>query len=122
MPKCKDCSNSECIWPGAETREGLCDIFVKRPEATAPAPVSPSKSSDWLNCGDCHWQPGTGGIDGCVQQIVEALNAAGLETVASCCGHGKRPGNIALRDGREIIICPDYESGRKIDKLFPPIS
>lgn len=91
-------------------------------EATAPPQGSPSNSSDLLNCGSCHWQPGVGGIDGCVQPIVKALNAAGLETVASCCGHGKRPGNIALRDGREIIICPDFEAGRRIDKLFPPIS
>lgn len=49
MPKCKDCANPECIWPGAETREGLCDIFVKRPEAPNPPPVSPSKSSELLS-------------------------------------------------------------------------
>lgn len=49
MPKCKDCAHLQCVWVGAETRVGLCDIFVKRPEATAPQPVSPSKSSDGLN-------------------------------------------------------------------------
>lgn len=61
-------------------------------------------------------------VDSCIAEIVRAFNAIGLVTVASCCGHGKRPGNIALADGREIIISPDYETARKIDELFPPIS
>lgn len=61
----------------------------------------------------------TKGIDACIAPIVKALNDAGAATVASCCGHGHRPGNIALADGREIIIAPDFETGRRIDKLFP---
>lgn len=36
-------------------------------------------------------------IDSCIAPIVRALNDAGVITVASCCGHGKRPGNIALK-------------------------
>ena len=58
-------------------------------------------------------------IDKCIAQIVKALNMSGLKTVASCCGHGKRPGSIALGDGREIIIVSDYKDGRKIDECFP---
>lgn len=58
-------------------------------------------------------------IDGCIAPLVEALNAAGLPTVASCCGHGHRPGNIVLEDGREIIIARSFEEGRQIDALFP---
>ena len=61
-------------------------------------------------------------IDSCILSIVMALNAAGMRTIASCCGHGKQPGNIALADGRELIIAEDYEMARKIDKLFPPIN
>lgn len=61
-------------------------------------------------------------VDSCIAPIVEALNAAGVVTVASCCGHGRQPGNIALADGREIIIAPDFETGRRIDSLFPPIN
>ncbi|HEY0169894.1 MAG TPA: hypothetical protein VGB98_02490 [Pyrinomonadaceae bacterium] len=60
-------------------------------------------------------------VDSCIAPIVRALNGVGVVTVASCCGHGKQPGNIALADGREIVIAPDYETGRRIDKLFPPI-
>lgn len=43
-------------------------------------------------------------IDKCIAPLVKALNMSGLETVASCCGHGKHPGNIILRDNRVIII------------------
>lgn len=60
-------------------------------------------------------------IDCCISNIVKALNDVGIETVASCCGHGKQPGNIVFKDGREIIIAPDFETGRKISSIFDPI-
>ena len=43
-------------------------------------------------------------IDHCIHQIVAALNAGGIRTEASCCGHGKMKGNIILEDGRTLII------------------
>lgn len=58
-------------------------------------------------------------VDQNIALIVQALNLCGLETVASCSGHGHRPGNIALRDGREIFIARDYDEARRIDALFP---
>ena len=58
-------------------------------------------------------------VDTEIASFVAALNSCGLETVASCSGHGFRPGNIALRDGREIIIARDFDEARKIDALFP---
>jgi hypothetical protein len=61
-------------------------------------------------------------IDRCIAPLVRALNAWGIRTIASCCGHGKCPGNIVLEDGRELIICPDYETAREVDVAFPPIS
>lgn len=60
-------------------------------------------------------------IDSCIAPLVNALNGAEILTVASCCGHFKRPGNIALADGRELIVAPDYETARQVDKAFPPI-
>ncbi|MFH1624348.1 MAG: hypothetical protein ABID54_04230 [Pseudomonadota bacterium] len=44
------------------------------------------------------------GIDFCIADIVAALNAANIITVASCCGHGKMDGLISLGDGREIAL------------------
>ena len=52
---------------------------------------------------------------------MQALNNTGIPTVASCCGHGKRPGNVVLADGREIILAPDFETARKVDGAFPPL-
>ena len=43
-------------------------------------------------------------IDSCIVPFVQALNDAGFETIASCCGHGRVPGRISFRDGREFII------------------
>lgn len=43
-------------------------------------------------------------IDHCIHQIVAALNAGGVYTVASCCGHGKTAGRIDLEDGRILLI------------------
>lgn len=42
--------------------------------------------------------------DPCIAPIVKALNDAGLRTVASCCGHGKRPGSIVLANRTELVI------------------
>ena len=57
-------------------------------------------------------------IDRCIAPLVEALNGGGIRTVASCCGHGKGMGNIALEDGRELEICPDFKAARRIDAMW----
>lgn len=45
------------------------------------------------------------GIDYCIADIVAALNAANIKTVASCCGHSILGGGvISLEDGRELKI------------------
>jgi len=57
-------------------------------------------------------------VDSCIAPIIQALNNAGIETIASCCGHKRRIGNIVLGDNRELFIIPDFETGRKIDELI----
>lgn len=44
-------------------------------------------------------------VDICLADIVAALNAANIITVASCCGHGEMDGIITLEDGRELRVC-----------------
>lgn len=58
-------------------------------------------------------------VDRCIAPLVEAQNAAGLETVASCCGHGFVPGWIALRDCRQVMIAADLEQARRMAGPFP---
>ena len=43
-------------------------------------------------------------IDYCIHRIVAALNAGGVNTLASCCGHGRMKGLISLEDGRDLVI------------------
>jgi len=57
-----------------------------------------------------------------IADLVSALNEAGIRTVASCSGHGHRPGNIMLADGRELVIARDFDEARKIDAMFPGIN
>jgi len=92
------------------------------------------KREGWVNCKTgfgisenapctlCGRKPGDGGIDPCIEKIIKALNDGKVETVASCCGHGRRPGNIILRDGRELVICRNYEIARIVDRAFPCIA
>jgi hypothetical protein len=61
-------------------------------------------------------------VDKCISDLVELLNNNGYGTVASCCGHGKRPGNIALEDGRELMIMRNFKEARNLEKIFPPIN
>lgn len=56
-----------------------------------------------------------------IVDLVSALNAAGLATVASCSGHGHRPGFIALADGRWLLVATDPER-LAIDAVFPDIN
>lgn len=44
------------------------------------------------------------GIDSCIADIVRALNAGGVKTISSCCGHSKSDGSIMLAEGRELVI------------------
>ncbi len=60
-------------------------------------------------------------VDRCIAPAVKALNKVQLYTIASCCGHGKRPGNIVLADGREIFIIPNYDMSRKVDEFLNQI-
>jgi hypothetical protein len=49
-----------------------------------------------------HWREI--GIDSCIAPIVKALQDAGIDMLASCCGHGRAEGQIDLSDGRIIRI------------------
>lgn len=62
-------------------------------------------------------QPGVW-CDPCIEPLVRVLNTGGLQTIASCCGHGKRPGKIAMADGRELFILPDFDAARRLDTLI----
>jgi hypothetical protein len=83
-----------------------------RHSATVESDACPIKGEHdpdgWCHVTDAEvWHPV--GIDECIALIVDALNKAGVFTVASCCGHGTQPGSIVLRDGRELTIAVEGE-------------
>lgn len=43
-------------------------------------------------------------VDYCISGIVAGLNAAGIKTTGSCCGHGHTPATVILEDGRWIVV------------------
>ena len=57
-------------------------------------------------------------IDSCIAQLVKDFNRIGLVTIASCCGHGKRPGSIVLADGRHFEILPDRETWEAVQEAY----
>jgi hypothetical protein len=45
-----------------------------------------------------------------IADIVRALNSGGVKTLASCSGHGEKPGGIALADGRQLLLLESLEA------------
>jgi len=56
-------------------------------------------------------------VDLCIADIVAALNAANIKTVASCCGHGILPPNIILDDDRWLVVMSRKEGLKYYAKL-----
>jgi len=48
-------------------------------------------------------------IDSCLAILIDEMNRAGIETLASCCGHFKTPGIIAIKNGGVDIILPQLK-------------
>jgi hypothetical protein len=59
--------------------------------------------------------------DPCLAPLVKALNEGGMPTVASCCGHGRRPSTVALADGRELLVLP-FDTARSVGDAWPDIN
>ena len=56
-------------------------------------------------------------IDSCIADIVEALQKAGIDMRASCCGHNEYVGFITLQDGRILVILPKKIAGEMYQKI-----
>lgn len=56
-------------------------------------------------------------VDSCIQPLVQALNLYEVTTTGSCCGHGEKPGMIALADGRMLLVCQWPEEKQLLAKL-----
>jgi len=61
------------------------------------------------------------GVDSCIADFVQMLNDNGIETVASCCGHGKQPASIILRNDTWLMFLT-REDALEVYKKHPPIN
>lgn len=61
--------------------------------------------ADLSSSGKAYWKLAP--IDACIVDIVEALQAGGIDMRASCCGHNEGPGEILLQDGRRLLVMMD---------------
>lgn len=55
---------------------------------------------DWLWSSRCRPEAGIA-IDQCIADAILAAWAAGVRTLGSCCGHGKRPPDVVLTQDRD---------------------
>lgn len=56
-------------------------------------------------------------VDSCIAAFVDRLNKAGIDTVASCCGHGKLPPTIALKGDRWMMLM-DRATRERLEATF----
>jgi hypothetical protein len=69
-------------------------------------------AAELSHTGEDRWQDFD--IDACIAPLVSALQAGGIDMLGSCCGHGKRPGEILLRDGRVLLVAADREEAERM--------
>lgn len=93
-----------------EAMDAVIDRFYEQAEQQGPYPWEPLTPTECCPCGSyqCSVPMPLHGrvrdVDVCISHIVAALNAGGVTTVASCCGHGERPGSIALENGIVLTV------------------
>lgn len=60
--------------------------------------------------------------DPCLEPLVRALNDGGLQTIASCCGHGRRPASVVLADGRVVAVFDSLDDEALATSTWPGIN
>ena len=79
-------------------------------------------NKDHHKCSNCGCEPSENGYDSCLVDYLKGLNMIdGVETVESCCGHGKRMAWIWCSiDSKKAIfdilgyVKPEYSKGEKV--------
>lgn len=54
-------------------------------------------------------------VDSCIKEMCDHLAAMGYVISASCCGHGKHPATIVIRQGVKNVVYREFFS----DKVIP---
>jgi hypothetical protein len=60
--------------------------------------------------------------DPCIYKLVKALNDGGMPTIASCCGHHRRPASVILANDGGVILWLTRAEYDRIAGLWPGIT
>jgi hypothetical protein len=60
--------------------------------------------------------------DPCIVRLVSALNDGGLPTIASCCGHNRRPATTFLANDAGVVLWMATAEYDRIAGLWPGIN
>lgn len=107
------------LWPEEEHLEVILEpLFLALTPATPTATASQASREEQMVTlrADESGKP-TVWCDPEIADLVDALNTNKLSTVASCSGHGHRPGRISLKDGRELLVM-NSEQVDVVERLF----
>lgn len=58
-------------------------------------------------------------IDACIAPLVQTLNDCGIETTASCCGHGKTEESGIVLSAQSLKIVPREDGSFRVHLVFP---
>lgn len=58
-------------------------------------------------------------VDACIAPLVQLLNDYGVETIASCCGHGKVDESSIIIDAKHISLRPLDNGSYRAHLVFP---
>lgn len=64
----------------------------------------PEWGGDEPEAGVYHHAKGLVYVDPCIAPLIKALWRAGIETMASCCGHNAIPPSICIEDPRQVPL------------------
>lgn len=103
--------------------EGFNGEYAPRLTTERFAGLSERAFMEWLDDSASRNEYGVPTVwcDPCLAPLVTALNSAGLRTIASCCGHGRRPSVVTLAGGRELVVLTT-EQREAMDLQFPDIN
>ena len=58
-------------------------------------------------------------IDACIAPLVQLLNDFGIETIASCCGHGKTAESSIIISARSLKLLQREDGSFRAHLVFP---
>lgn len=113
-PRVQESLQAKALRDPPEVTAAEFDRMVKRAAGALRSPPAGSREAAMVVLERDDGGTPTVWCDPEIADLVGALNSGGVRTIASCSGHGKSFGWIALKDGRQLVITPDLDSCKSV--------